>query len=334
MAEDQLEQIEEVEEKEEKRKIKVISEIDDRIGIQGQAYMRGDLKTALAFAYEIIELAEPEDLQSFIKEQETLITRIKKIQQEREEKEKEKLRLEQARLRLEKIKKLKTELSHLEYSFNAGFNVEDFLKTEQTLEKAKKILSKLEDDNLRNKWDIFEEKHNKAKIRNEIITKAREIIEQSIVSKEEFQFDVVKPKLSNIINELKKNNIDTHLQELEYIQTDILNAEKTYLNVVKSIDGMINEIELYQKNRKFKNAISHCENLLKLAESIKKTDLVEKYSQILVKLKRDLSFEELKESVKKLNEEGLILLRKGEIQPSLEKFKMIKGTIDFYLKEA
>ena len=334
MSEDELEQIEEEEEKEEKRKIKVISEIDDRIGFQGQAYMRGDLKTALEYAYEIIELAEPEDLQSFIREQEALIAQIKKIQEEREEKERERLRIEQERIRLQNIKKLKTELSTLEHSFNAGFSTEDFLKTEETIEKAKNLLSELEDDSLSEKWQDLEEKHNKAKTKKELIAKAREIMEESIVSKDEFLFDAIKPKISDIINKLKENNIEEHLQELNYIQTDILNAEKAYLNVIKSIEGLIIEIDSFQKNRKFKNAISHCENLLKLADSIKKTDLVEKYNQILVKLQKDLSFEELKESVKNLNEEGLVLLRKGEIQSSIEKFKMISGSIDYFLKEA
>ena len=36
----------------------------------------------------------------------------------------------------------------------------------------------------------------------------------------------------------------------------------------------------------------------------------------------------------KLNNEGLDLLKKGEFKPSLEKFKMIKGSINYYIKES
>ena len=56
MTEDQSEETEIEEEKEEKRKIRVIEQIDDRLAIQGQAYMKGQLKEALSLAYEIIEL--------------------------------------------------------------------------------------------------------------------------------------------------------------------------------------------------------------------------------------------------------------------------------------
>ena len=85
------ENTEQIEEKEEKRKIKVISEIDDKIGIQGQAFMKGQFKEALGLADQIIELAKTENLTSFIIEQEQLIARIKGIIKDREEKERQKV---------------------------------------------------------------------------------------------------------------------------------------------------------------------------------------------------------------------------------------------------
>ena len=74
-----------LEEKEEKRKIRIISQIDDFIAIQGQAYMKGQLKEVLSYADQIISLAKPEDLQSFIREQEDLIARVKGNLKQREE---------------------------------------------------------------------------------------------------------------------------------------------------------------------------------------------------------------------------------------------------------
>jgi len=52
-----------------------------------------------------------------------------------------------------------------------------------------------------------------------------------------------------------------------------------------------------------------------------------------MKLQKDLKFEELKENVKKLNEEGLNLLKKGDISVSIAKFEMIKEVINYYLEE-
>ena len=91
----QSEETEVKKEKEEKRKIRVIEQIDDRLAIQGQAYMKGQLKESLSLAYEIIELAKPEGMNSFIKEQEDLIARIKKLLKEKEERERERIRAEQ-----------------------------------------------------------------------------------------------------------------------------------------------------------------------------------------------------------------------------------------------
>ncbi len=334
LTEDQTEPIEEVKEKEEKRKIRVVEQIDNRLAIQGQAYIKGQLKEALSLAYEIIELAKPENLKSFIREQEELIARIKKLLKEKEERKREKLRAEQERLRLENIKKLKIELNQLEHSFNAGLIAEDFLKTQDTIEKAKNLLSQLDDDDLRNKWKDLKNKHLATKTRKELIDIAQKVIEESIELKEKYLFDDLKPKLTTIITQLNENGIKDYLQELEYILTDVINAEKAYSNVVLTIEKLVEEIKTLQKDKKFETAISQCENLLKLAESIKKTNLIEEYSKVLIKLQKDLSFEELKEAVMKLNNEGLDLLKKGEFKPSLEKFKMIKGSINYYIKES
>ncbi len=331
MTEDQPEPIKE---KEEKRKIRVVEQIDNRLAIQGQMYIKGQLKDALSLAYEIIEFAKPEELNSFVKEQEDLIARIKKLLKEREEKKLEKLRVEQERLRLEKIKKLKTDLKNLEFSFKAGFDVEDFSKTEETIEKAKILLSQLDDDDeLNKKWQDIEKTHLNARLKKEFINKAQKIIEESIELKEKFLFDDLKLKLADIIKRLKENKIKEHLKELEYIQNDILKAEEDYLNVLENIEKLVKEIKILQEKKDFKNSILQCEALLKLAESIEKTELIEEYSRILAELQKNLKLEELKESVKKLNDEGLNLLKKGEISCSLKKFEMIKGAINYYLEE-
>ncbi|MFX1431272.1 MAG: hypothetical protein ACFFCY_13995 [Promethearchaeota archaeon] len=333
MAEDQPKPIEEMEEKEGKRKIRVVEQIDNRLAIQGQAYIKGQLKDALSFAYEIIELAKIEGLNSFIREQEDLIARIKRLLEEREKKEHEKLRAEQERLKLEEIQNLKIELNNLEYSFKAGFDTGDFKKIEATLEKANIILSQLDDDELKTKWHDLESKHLNAKIKKELIKKALKVIEESINLKQKFQFNTLKSKLINIIKELKENNIEEHLEELEYINDDILKTEKAYLRVIENIEKSIKEVKTLQEKKDYKKGISQCEKLLKLAESVGKNELIEEYSEILLNLQKDQKFEELKELVKKLNDEALALLKKGNISPSLEKFEMIKSSINYYLED-
>ena len=119
---------EQIEAKEEKRKIKVISNIDDQIAVQGQLFMKGQLKEALDIAYQIIELAKTENLTSFIREQEQLIARIKGILKQREEKEREKVRAE-----------LESKLKKVENEYDDAFKAGDFLKVEQVISEAKKL---------------------------------------------------------------------------------------------------------------------------------------------------------------------------------------------------
>ncbi|MFX1380425.1 MAG: hypothetical protein ACFFA4_15170 [Promethearchaeota archaeon] len=330
MTEDQTETLEE---KEEKRMIRIVEQIDNRLAVQGQSYIKGQLKEALSLAYEIIELAKPEGLNSFVQEQEEFIARIKKLFEEKEERDREKLRAEQERLRLEKIKELKNGLNNLEYSFKAGFDVKDFIKTKETLEKAKNLLSQINEDELNKKWYDLEQSHLEAKKKKELIDKAQKIIAQSIELKEKFLFDELKPKLTDIIKQLKENRIEEHLKELEYINADVLNVEKSYLKVIKTLETFKNEIKNLQEKKDFEKAIIKCDSFIKLAQSVGKTEIVEEYSKTLIILQKDFQFEELKEKVKKLNDDGLELLKRGEISTSLKKYEMIKGTINYYLKE-
>ncbi len=321
-----------VEEKEEKRKIRVIAQIDEFLGVQGQAYIKGKLKEVLSVAHQIIDIAKSENLKSFIRDQKDLIAKIEKLLKEREEQERERISAEKERLRLERIKNLKIELNQLEHKFNAGLIAEDFLKTEEAIKNAKNLLLNLDDTKLSSKWENFEKKNIRAKTKKALIEKAQNLIKESINLKKKFLFDDLKLKLLDMMNQLKDNGISEYLKELEDIQTNIIKAEQNYLNVVQTIDKLVQEIETLQVEKEYENAIAKCENLLKLAESIKKNDLIETYLKVLIKLQKDLSFQELKETVNKLNEEGLSLLKKGKILLSLEKFKMIKGSINHFLE--
>ncbi|MBY8985048.1 MAG: hypothetical protein KGD65_08285, partial [Candidatus Lokiarchaeota archaeon] len=139
------ENTEQVEEKEEKRKIKVISEIDDKIGIQGQSFMKGQFKEALDLADQIITLAKTENLTSFIREQEQLIARINGIIKDRKEKERQKALVE-----------LLKESKKLENSYNDAIKSGDFVSVEQIIREAKKFILQSDDKKLMIKWDNLE----------------------------------------------------------------------------------------------------------------------------------------------------------------------------------
>jgi hypothetical protein len=332
LTEDHTEPIEELKEKEEKRKIRVVEQMDNRLAMQGQAFMKGELKEALSLAYEIIELAKPEELMSFVKEQEEFINKIKKLLKEREEREKERIKLEQMKQKLERIKKLKTELKLLEGEINNVYSAGDFITTEELFKKAKDLLSQLDDKKIKRKWEDFEKSCLKEKKRQELIEIAEKLIEDSIELKEKFLFDELKLRLTSLIEQLRDNDLADYLKEIKEVESDIINIEKSYLKTTQKIEELVKEVKSNREEKKIKEAILNCEELIKLAESVKKSDISEEYSKILPILQKDLRFEELKAFVKVLNDEGLDLLKMGKIKPSLEKFNTIKDSIKQYLE--
>ncbi|HDZ16883.1 MAG TPA: hypothetical protein ENH75_01245 [archaeon] len=322
---------EEVKEKDEKRKIRVISEIDDLIGIQGQAYMKGQLKETLTYAEQIIKLATPENLQSFIREQEELIARVKGIQKQREEKAKIKLKLEQEKLKREKLAKFKVELSELENSFNIAFKTEDFLRAAEFLDQSKKILSEIEDNQITKKWEELVKKNSDAQARKELVKSANELIAESSDLLAKFEFADLKLRLTYLIQQAKDKGITDYLKRLKELQSEVLIAEKEFIKTQVKVEDLVKKTRILQDNKKYEEAISNCENLLKFAESIDLRSIIEEFSNILLQLRKDLDFKNLTESIEKLNNVGLELVKKGEILGSLDKFKLIREALENYI---
>ncbi len=322
---------EEVKEKDEKRKIRVISEIDDLIGIQGQAYMKGQLKETLTYAEQIINLATPENLQSFIREQEELIVRVKGIQKQREEKAKIKLKLEQEKLKREKLAKFKVELSELENSFNIAFKTEDFLRAAEFLDQSKKILSEIEDNQITKKWEELVKKNSDAQARKELAKSANELIAESSDLLAKFEFADLKLRLTYLIQQAKDKGITDYLKRLKELQSEVLIAEKEFIKTQVKVEDLVKKTRILQDNKKYEEAISNCENLLKFAESIDLRSIIEEFSNILLQLRKDLDFKNLTESIEKLNNVGLELVKKGEILGSLDKFKLIREALENYI---
>ena len=309
-----------IKEKEEKRKIKLISQIDDLLAIQGQYYMKGQLKEALDLADQIIELAETESLESFIREQEDLITRIKGILKKREEEKRGQL-----------IGQIKSELAKLEVDFNKAFKVEDFSRVELILNNAKKPLFELSDEKASLKWRKFENEYIDTKARKGIIKQVLKLIKESSELKANFQFEDLKLRLTYLIEQVQDKDIKDYLEKLREIEKETIAAEDSYKNTQNKIKQISEKITVERERKEFQSAIKNCEELIELAKSINKKDKVEKYSAIITELKTDLEFEELKESIRKLNDQGLGSLKNGKIQTSIEKFKQIKDALNKYV---
>jgi hypothetical protein len=310
------EKTEQIEEKEEKRKIKVISVIDDKIAIQGQSFMKGQLKDALDLAYDIIDLAKTENLTSFIREQEQLISRINGLIKQREEKEREKVRAE-----------LESEFKKLENNYNEAFEMDDFVKLEQVIRDAKKHVIQSNEQKLKIKWENLENKYLESRARKEIVKDITKLIKDSTELRKNYQFEDLKLRLTYLMQQVQEKELDEYKDKLEEIRRETIAAEDSYNQVKKNIIKL-KETILSQKDAKdYKKAITNCENLIQQAESIEDFKEVKEFSQELTHLKDELKFEELKAKILNLNTQGITLLKKGAILDSVEKFETIRVSL-------
>lgn len=310
------EKTEQVEEKEEKRKIIVISEIDDKIAIQGQSFMKGQLKEALDLAYRIIDLAKTENLTSFIREQEQLITRINGLISQREEKKREKVRAE-----------LESEISKLEKDYNNAFKAEDFIKVEQVIGEVKKFLFQSDNKKLKIKWENLEKNYLNTRARKEIAQNVTDLIKESSELRKGFLFEDLKLRLTYLMQQVQEKGLTEYMGKLEEIRTETIAAEDSYNNIKKNIEELKKKISTQKEKKEFEKAITNCESLIQLAKSIENTTNVEEFTQILIHLKEDLKFEELKAQVLKLNRQGLNMLKKGNIQESQKNYEKIRDSL-------
>ena len=310
------EKTEQIEEKEEKRKIKVISNIDDKTAIQGQMYMKGQLKEALDLAYQIIDLAKTENLISFIREQEELIARIKGLLEQREEKKRAKIQLG-----------LGSELLKVEKQYNIALEAEDFSKVNQIIGEAKKILFQSDDEKLKIKWGNLESNYLDKRARKEIAEDITKLIKESSELRKRFSFEDLKLRLTYLMQQVQEKGLTEYMAKLEEIRNETIAAEDSYRKVKTNIEELKEMILTQKENQEYEKAISSCENLIQQAKSIEYSKEVEEFSQLLINLKEDLKFQELKTSILNLNTQGLDLLKKGEILKSLKKYESIRDSL-------
>ncbi|MFW9825830.1 MAG: hypothetical protein ACFFE4_23025 [Candidatus Thorarchaeota archaeon] len=313
------EKVRRVEEKEGKRKIKVVSQIDDLLAIQGQYYLKGQLQEALDLANRIIELAEMEELASFIEDQERLIAKIRGIIQKKEEKKRAKI-----------LSQLMDELENLEAKFNTALSAEKFSDAEDILKNAKRPLFQLGDEKINLKWKNLEFKYSDKKARKDIIKEVLKLIEEYSELKENFLFEDLKLRLTYLMKQVQGKDMKEYLDKLKEIEKETFDAENSYYKIKADINKLSEDISIEMENKEIKLAIKRCEELIKLAKSINLCDIVEDYSGRLIYLEEELDFEELKKEIKKLSDQGLILLQNGKLLTSIEKFNKVKYLLEKY----
>ena len=154
----------------------------------------------------------------------------------------------------------------------------------------------------------------------EDITKLEDEIE---IYQENYDFKAIVSKCEKIIQisqAIRRRDL-----EKKYIEN--LEQTKQKTEIYKEIESLEKKVGLNRTNGKLEAAINNCEKILEISESIKRTDFIEKYSQLIESLKNEIIYskenaekekdEQLRNELKELDEKINTNVDKNELEMAL-----------------
>lgn len=237
-----------------------------------------------------------------------------------EETEKE---IEEREKREEEQQKLKNDLSKLETSLDSVLKSMKLTKAREILDKGKTILTNVVDIETKVHWDDLEKVYKNTEKKIDLMSEIDKFLVESFSLKEEFQFEILKPKIEHLITQTQEMNIPEYLEKLETLKSEINSTEVSFNKTLTEIIDLGEKIKSNLEEKRLDETLNHCEKLIGLAISIKRVEFIEKYSEIkstiLKKIEERKAFEERQQ---KLVDE-LTKLEK-DLKPSLLKMELDK----------
>jgi len=241
--------------------------------------------------------------------------------------------------------KIANDLSILEKDFKLSLenlDIEDAIKIH---EKALNLISNLIEEKTTNKWKGFSNEIQNAKNKLEFIKKFENFSEEVNKLKEAYNFHELKSKIDLLIKQVESLDLPEYRGKLDVINKDIASTENSYNKILNKIAELEKNISINTKTSLLEKIVKDCNNLIKLANSIKNSNLITKYAPILEETKEQIKkkkeFEEkqnkLKEELRKLELEftsNLKTMEIGNISVILEKGgKILHELIDDGIKK-
>ena len=199
------------------------------------------------------------------------------------------------------------ELEKLKKQITKALEEQRILEADEILKKAKEHLLQIVDDGIKNEWHKIETDALEKRIKSETLEKVEESIEKSTKLKENYEFEEAITKLNSTIELIEDKDILEYGKRLQELKEELLEAEKNFKKIHKDILDLESKVKENRKNKHFYAALLNSEKIIEKSESIKKHDIVLKYTQIVEDIKDQIKKIETNE---KLEEEQL--LRKAE----------------------
>ena len=195
------------------------------------------------------------------------------------------------------------ELKKLANEITPHIEKKEFTEAENILMKARELLIRVIDDDLKDKWNEIESDLLEYKKKHTTLEEIERTIEKSSILTESLKFEEALSEIESTIELIQDKEILEYSHKLKEKKSEILAVQINYALKREKIAVLEEKIK---ENRKYKHlnaAIINCENIIKISESIKNHDTVIEYAQILEEIKDEI--EEIKVKQKE-NQEKLI----------------------------
>ena len=231
---------------------------------------------------------------------------------------------------------LKKQLGPLEIQFTSYLNTNNILLAEDILSKAKLILKNVNNKNLEDQWKELEFNLTSIKKKEFLEEKVKSEIEHINKLTDDYKFDEAGKSVDALMELMDKEDLISYNRQFEMKKKTIIDAENKYNKLITEINTLEIIIKDNISSGLFQEALSNCDQIVKISRFIGKDKHVEMYSQlsddIKIKLREYQQFKTMRNSVFALNEDCLGALEEDNFEHVLENYKRIKELLNAFLK--
>ncbi len=222
-----------------------------------------------------------------------------------------------------KQERLTNDLNILEKELNFSIENLDIPKATDIFEEGLGLLTNLLDNKIKIKWNALEKKIQETGEKIGFIEKFEIFNQEFNELIEEHQFEELKLKINSFLKQLEIIDLPEYRSKLSLLQDKALSAKESYISINKEVSELEEKIKINRDNNNLNEIITNSNKIIRLANSIKKIDLVNSYTDLVEltkkKIKQIKEFEEkqaqLKTELSKLEE---------KFKSSLEIFELEK----------
>ena len=185
------------------------------------------------------------------------------------------------------------------------------------MERGKSLFSNLINDEIKKKWEQFEDDLQIAKQKAELVKSIDVFINESEEMKANYQFSTIKKEINTLLTKVQKLNIPDYQKKLEDLKTDVISAEEEYDKKLAKIDELEKLIKKNQESNLIDDVLRDCQKIVQIAQSINNSKIIDKYSLLLEQTEKSIEERRLFEERQKKLEIELKQLE-GELNSSLK----------------